>query len=62
MVNIAMGLHVIAWKNYISAIQTLRDKPELVSQMGDFSFELAKDEFDINATRMKWLNLYKGEY
>ncbi|QUM75746.1 glycosyltransferase [Moritella sp. 24] len=49
-------------ENYICAIQTLKNNPELVSQMRASSFALAKNYFDINTTKIKWLKLYKGEF
>ena len=47
--------------DYISAIQTLKSKPELIAQMGESSFTLAKQYFDLDTTKVKWLKLYRGE-
>ncbi|MGP8307968.1 glycosyltransferase [Vibrio sp. YIC-376] len=48
--------------DYIYAIQTLKNDPERISNMRQCSFKLAKNDFDINDVKMKWLKLYKGEY
>lgn len=48
--------------DYIYAIQTLKNDPELISNMRHSSYELAKNDYDINEVKIKWLKLYNGEY